>query len=81
LWSVPSARQLTSDMEHAYQRGDHHLARAHAKSILSARDSQVAEEQAAAKAMLERTAPDAFLMVVGTLGLGLMVWLVYNYIL
>lgn len=31
--------------------------------------------------LLARTQPDAFLLVVGLLGLGLMVWLVYNYVL
>jgi hypothetical protein len=31
--------------------------------------------------LLARTHPDAFLLVVGLLGLGATVWLVYNYIL
>jgi hypothetical protein len=34
-----------------------------------------------AEQLLRRTQPDAFLLVVGLLGLGVMVWLVYNYVL
>jgi hypothetical protein len=34
-----------------------------------------------AEQLLQRTQPDAFLLVVGLLGLGVMVWLVYNYVL
>lgn len=83
---MTEARQLTSDMEHAYQRGDHRTARSQAKQILNAAPpspatSQLTDEQAAAKELLERTEPDAFLLMVGTLGLGLTVWLVYTYIL
>ena len=40
-----------------------------------------ADARLAAEALLQRTEPDAFLLVVGMLGLGLTVWLVYNYIL
>lgn len=37
--------------------------------------------QISARELLARTEPDPFLLVVGILGLGLMVWLVYNYAL
>lgn len=83
-------------MENAEQRGDRHSARDIARTILAsgeraigpeARDSEgdgASDEHAArlsAEQLLARTEPDPFLLVVGVLGLGLMVWLVYNYVL
>jgi len=43
--------------------------------------SDAGEARNSALELLARTEPDAFLLVVGMLGLGLMVWLVYNYVL
>jgi hypothetical protein len=37
--------------------------------------------QISARELLLRTEPDPFLLVVGVLGLGLLAWLVYNYVL
>jgi hypothetical protein len=37
--------------------------------------------QLSARELLARTEPDAFLLVVGILGLGLLVWFVYSYVL
>jgi hypothetical protein len=34
-----------------------------------------------ARELLARTEPDAFLLMVGIVGLGLLVWLVYSYVL
>lgn len=72
-------------MEDAYQRGDQRVARKLAREISApagpdhAADDATARESA--EALLRRTQPDAFLLMVGTLGLGLTAWLVYNYVL
>lgn len=67
-------------MEHAYSRGDPREARALAQQIKDHPDADQ-PAQVLADALLQRTHPDAFLLVVGMLGLGLTVWLVYNYVL
>ena len=66
-------------MERAYAVGDHAAANETARALLT--QSGVPEDQARARAIIEETAPDWFLTVVGALGLGLMAWLVYNYVL
>jgi hypothetical protein len=93
---VGDSQQLALQMQHAEERGDRRAARALAQAILdsapndppegggdeapaAALDPAKARHQAAE--LLARTQPDAFLLVVGLLGLGAMVWLVYNYIL
>jgi hypothetical protein len=44
-------------------------------------ESDEALARLSARELLARTEPDPFLLVVGVLGLGLLVWLVYNYVL
>jgi hypothetical protein len=66
-------------MEQAYVLGDHYLARSCARELLDA--APEAEVRAAAERVLGRTEPDALLPVIGALGLGLLVWLVYAYVL
>jgi hypothetical protein len=44
-------------------------------------DGEQSAARLSARELLRRTEPDAFLLVVGLLGLGLTVWLVYNYVL
>lgn len=44
-------------------------------------DGERAAARLSATQLLARTQPDAFLLVVGLVGLGVMVWLVYNYVL
>lgn len=71
-------------MQRAHGRGNLREARVQAKELLAhtnAADPTTEEERAAAEAMMRRLEPDAFLLVVGALGLGLTVWLVYNYML
>ena len=83
-------------MENAEQRGDRHSARGIARTILASGERAIAPEERdsaadgagderaarlSAEQLLARTEPDPFLLVVGVLGLGLMVWLVYNYVL
>lgn len=82
-------------MERAEQRGDRQSARALARTILASGERRIdgadgdapdaereqAEAQLSARELLARTEPDAFLLIVGVLGLGLLVWLVYNYVL
>lgn len=76
------ARELAMEMEQAYARGDQHAARLLARQLAEGpRPSSEAELQAAARTMLQRTEPDAFLMVTGALGLGVVVWLIYVYVL
>jgi hypothetical protein len=76
---VTEAHELAVQMEQAYERGDQHSARQCAQELVAAQAEP--ELLAAGLAMLRRTEPDAFLMVVGALGLGVMVWLVYAYVL
>lgn len=66
-------------MERAYAAGDHATARAKAHELL-ARPTE-AQALTRAQAVLRETSVDWFLTVVGTLGLGLTAWLVYNYVL
>lgn len=83
-------------MENAEQRGDRHSARTLARAILASgehpigagqagEDARPASEEAealrSARELLARTEPDAFMMAVGIAGLGLLVWLVYSYVL
>ncbi len=83
-------------MEHAEKRGDRHSARSLARAILASGEhpigataagetdgalSDEAEALRSARELLARTEPDAFMMVVGIAGLGLLVWLVYSYVL
>ncbi|MDB4976367.1 MAG: hypothetical protein JWN48_4708 [Myxococcaceae bacterium] len=74
---------IDQTLEQAYQAGDHKRARMLARRIL--RETSAAErngEQAAqAERILACTQPDLFLALVGALGLGLVAWLVYNYML
>ena len=66
-------------LEQAYASGDHRTARAMAQRILGT--SADPEQVARARALLAATAADPFLSLVGALGLGLVAWLVYNYVL
>ena len=87
---------MVLQMQHAEERGDQRSARELARKILAQRkageasgqgegaDTSDGEQSAArlsATQLLGRTEPDAFLLVVGLAGLGVMVWLVYNYVL
>lgn len=76
---MTEAHELAVQMEQAYERGDQHTARQRAREL--SRVQAEPERLEAARAMLRRTDPDAFLMIVGALGLGVMVWLVYAYVL
>jgi hypothetical protein len=76
---VTEAQELAVQMEQAYERGDQHSARQRAQELVAAQAEP--ELRAAGLDMLRRTEPDAFLMIVGALGLGVMVWLVYAYVL
>ena len=62
----------------AYARGDHASARRSALrlSACASCPAQIAE----ARRLLRLTEPDGFLPVMGALGLGLVGWLVYNYV-
>jgi uncharacterized protein (DUF2062 family) len=66
-------------LEQAYAGGDHRSARVIARQLVSTSDDP--EQVARAHAVLAATAADPFLAVVGALGLGLVAWLVYNYVL
>jgi hypothetical protein len=66
-------------LEQAYASGDHRTARSLASATL--RDTADPEQLALARTILANTAPDPFLALVGALGLGLVAWLVYNYVL
>jgi hypothetical protein len=69
------------DLDRAYALGDHGTASALAARIVS---GQLVTDEACkerAQAILEQTKPDRFLSIIGALGLGLVAWLVYNYVL
>lgn len=80
-------------LERAYAAGDHRTARRLAHEILQTSDAPLAgdgeREGAAARAscsaraqrVLAETTPDFFLPGIGAAGLGLVTWLVYNYML
>lgn len=76
---MTDTQRLALQMHQAYERGDQETARARARELLETQPDP--ELLASASAILRRTEPDAFLMVIGVLGLGLMVWLVYVYVL
>lgn len=91
---MSEAQRLLLQMEDAEQRGDRHSARSLARAILASGEHPIgasaegegaqshdAEALRSARELLARTEPDAFMMVVGIAGLGLMVWLVYSYVL
>ena len=63
----------------AYARGDHRVTRELARRIVS--EQRDPEQVTRARQLLAYTEPDLFLAVVGALGLGLVAWLVYNYVL
>ena len=65
-------------LERAYTHGDHRAVRALARRILES--STDAELLARARQLLAYTEPDRFLAWVALLGLGLVGWLVYNYV-
>jgi len=82
-----------ADLDHAYALGDHRTASALAARIVSGElASSLARGGTArfdtdtacgerARVILEQTKPDRFLSIIGALGLGLVAWLVYNYVL
>jgi hypothetical protein len=76
---MTDARRIALEMHQAYERGDQHTARLRARELFAAEPEP--ELLASASALLRRTEPDAFLMLIGALGLGVMVWLVYAYVL
>jgi hypothetical protein len=93
---VGDSRQLALRMQHAEAAGDRLAARSLAQEILAlppdgdgaasqdadrSADPSVAAARVAAEEQLARAQPDPFLLVVGLLGLGATVWLVYNYVL
>lgn len=78
---MTDTRQLAAQMEHAYERGDQRTAHQLALEIKAQSSEPDDPAQSSADALLQRTQPDAFLLLVGLLGLGLTVWLVYNYLL
>jgi hypothetical protein len=65
-------------MHDAYARGDHRTARALAQELSGGADLQA---QRAAQAVLAQTQPDRIIEAFALLGLGVVAWLVYNYIL
>jgi hypothetical protein len=65
-------------LEHAYRVGDHRTARALARRVLSESADPALQERA--RTILAQTEPDRFLPAIGALGLGLVAWLVYNYV-
>lgn len=65
-------------MDRAYARGDHEIARKLARDLAQSPDADAAKRAAA---LLSQTEPDAFIYGVSLLGLGLVAYLVYNYIL
>ena len=69
----------TDLLELAYARGDHRLARTLARRAVS--DSATGDRADRARFIIEATEPDLFLAWVGAAGLGLVAWLVYNYVL
>jgi hypothetical protein len=85
------ARTILASGEHPIARPSDEARTADGASPVSARAPEGALRHAAqddealsqlsARELLARTEPDAFLLVVGILGLGLLVWLVYNYVL
>jgi hypothetical protein len=73
---VTEAHELAAQMHRAYERGDNYTARLHAQQLLSS-----AATDESARALLRRTQPDVFLISVGALGLGVLAWLFYVYVL
>jgi hypothetical protein len=71
---------VSEALEQAYLAGNHHAARRIARRIVQQGDAESAE-LARARRVLAETTPDLFLAWVGALGLGLVAWLVYNYVL
>ncbi len=65
-------------MHAAYARGDHKRARALARTLFASGNEQA---QLAARQTLVKTEPDRIIEAVAVLGLGLVAWLVYNYVL
>lgn len=72
---------MHAQLDHAYAVGDHRTACALAARIVS---GELAADDACrerARVILAETKPDPFLAIIGALGLGLVAWLVYNYVL
>lgn len=65
-------------MQAAYARGDHQAARALARTLLTSDDAELPHQ---ARNVLIQTEPDRIIDVVALLGLGLVAFLVYNYVL
>lgn len=73
------AARVRDQLERCYEAGHHRRARALAQEILqSDPEPELADR---ARRVLQATEPDPFLTLVGALGLGLLAWLVYNYVL
>ncbi len=74
--------RMRERLERAYAIGDQRTARALARGILRGAGDERGDLalEARAREVLMLTAPDPFLGLVGLLGLGLMAWLVYNYV-
>jgi hypothetical protein len=66
-------------MDHAYEVGDHQRARELAHVLLH--EAPDTDTRARAATVLIQTSTDWFLPLVGIVGLGLVTWLVYNYVL
>jgi hypothetical protein len=69
---------MREQLERAYAVGDQRTARALALALLA--EPGAPEQQARARQILRYTSADPFLAWVGLLGLGLVAWLVYNYV-
>jgi len=72
---------MHADLDHAYALGDHRTASALAARIVSGELATDTACRERARVILEQTKPDRFLSIIGALGLGLVAWLVYNYVL
>jgi hypothetical protein len=75
------ARTILASGERPLGTSSAEEARAEAASAALSEPSEEALAQMSARELLARTEPDPFLLVVGVLGLGLLAWLVYNYVL
>ena len=77
--AVPVTQEARiASMQNAYAAGDHQAARKLAAQLLSEDD---AEARTAATRVLRETEPDRFIEAVALVGLGVVAWLVYNYVL
>lgn len=65
-------------MDRAYALGDHQAARDTARGLLASTDAGV---RGRAERVLTETEPDRFIEIIALVGLLLVAWLVYHYVL